>query len=229
MPVSIKGKEYNTVAERVRVFHEEHKDVETSVITETLDFEGDGVARVHCIIKIGAHKEYHGEAFERAGSTFINETSHLENAETSALGRALAAAGYAGSEYASADEVQNAINQRQTPTDTPEPAKTPRGGPPPASSTVPPRPDKEVAPSDHSQEAADARYRKETYGDSAPRVTKGSAGVPASDKQKSYLEKLSSFDHLTDDDREGIMAMLADPNLDKTTASKAIDQFAPKR
>jgi len=36
----------------------------------------------------------------------------LENCETSAIGRALAAAGYGGEEYASANEVQNAIQQQ---------------------------------------------------------------------------------------------------------------------
>ena len=41
-----------------------------------------------------------------------SRTSALENAETSAIGRALAALGLAGTEYASADEVANAITQQ---------------------------------------------------------------------------------------------------------------------
>ena len=36
----------------------------------------------------------------------------MENAETSAIGRALAAAGWGGTEFASANEVQNAIHQQ---------------------------------------------------------------------------------------------------------------------
>ncbi len=43
----------------------------------------------------------------------MKRTSALENAETSAIGRALAACGFAGTEYASADEVANAISQQK--------------------------------------------------------------------------------------------------------------------
>ena len=45
----------------------------------------------------------------------INETSALENCETSAIGRALASAGYLGSEFASADELVGALNKQNTP------------------------------------------------------------------------------------------------------------------
>ena len=53
-------------------------------------------------------------ALERFDASFINKTSALENAETSALGRALAAFGLHGSEYASADEVATAVKQQAT-------------------------------------------------------------------------------------------------------------------
>jgi len=53
-----------------------------------------------------------GLAEEVRGSTNINKTSALENAETSAVGRALAFFGLGGTEIASADEVANAINQQ---------------------------------------------------------------------------------------------------------------------
>ena len=53
-------------------------------------------------------------ALEEFGSSFINRTSALENAETSALGRALAAFGLHGTEFASADELINAkMNQNK--------------------------------------------------------------------------------------------------------------------
>ena len=54
-----------------------------------------------------------GLAHEVRGSTNINRTSHVENCETSAIGRCLAAFGLGGTtEYASADEVANAIAQQ---------------------------------------------------------------------------------------------------------------------
>jgi hypothetical protein len=53
-----------------------------------------------------------GYAEESRTSSQINRTSALENAETSAIGRALANFGMAGTEYASADEVAQAISQR---------------------------------------------------------------------------------------------------------------------
>ena len=56
-----------------------------------------------------------GLAVEVRGSSQINKTSALENCETSAIGRALAAFGLGGSEYASANEVENAIHQQHTP------------------------------------------------------------------------------------------------------------------
>jgi len=43
------------------------------------------------------------------GSTTINKTSAMENCETSAVGRALAFAGFGGSEIASANEVEAAL------------------------------------------------------------------------------------------------------------------------
>ena len=45
-------------------------------------------------------------------------SSALENAETSAIGRALAAAGWGGTEFASANEVQNAIHQQNKKVDS---------------------------------------------------------------------------------------------------------------
>ena len=50
-----------------------------------------------------------GHAFEKEGSNFINATSHMENAETSAIGRCLASAGFGINESVSSyEEVANA-------------------------------------------------------------------------------------------------------------------------
>jgi hypothetical protein len=59
-----------------------------------------------------------GHAEEYRKSSQINGTSALENAETSAHGRSLAALGIGGTEFASANEVQNAIHQQNKKVDS---------------------------------------------------------------------------------------------------------------
>lgn len=55
-----------------------------------------------------------GTAYEKENSTFINKTSYIENCETSAIGRALGIAGFGiDTSIASAEEVQNAINNQE--------------------------------------------------------------------------------------------------------------------
>ena len=106
MTVNIHGKEYKTVAERVNEFRNEHKG--KPIETECLEF-GD-IVRFKAIIRAEGGKILAtGYAEEKRGSTNINKTSAVENCETSALGRALANFGYAGTEYASAEEVSQAI------------------------------------------------------------------------------------------------------------------------
>ena len=111
MPVSIHGKEYKTVAERVNEFHgDEHG---CSIITEIVSNDGDIVIMKASIVDAKDRIVATGFAEEVRGSTNINKTSALENCETSAIGRALANFGYAGTEFASADEVANAIGQQK--------------------------------------------------------------------------------------------------------------------
>ena len=109
MTVSIHGKEYKTVVERVNEMRNGEIYHDHSIETEILRFEG-----ADCIIK-ATIKDAEGRviatglAHEVQGSTNINKTSHVENCETSAIGRALAALGLAGTEYASGDEVGTAV------------------------------------------------------------------------------------------------------------------------
>jgi 2-hydroxychromene-2-carboxylate isomerase len=109
MPVNIHGKEYLTVAERVGTFRDKHPNY--SIITEIID-NSDGYIVMLATIKNGELTIATGHAQEKYGSSNINQTSALENCETSAIGRALAAFGLAGSEFASADEVSTAIQQQ---------------------------------------------------------------------------------------------------------------------
>jgi hypothetical protein len=109
MPVNIHGKEYFTVAERVSAFREKHPD--RTIETEIVRWEGDDVV-VKASMSDSGKLIATGLAHEVRGSTNINKTSHVENCETSAIGRCLAAFGMGGTEYATADEVANAIAQQ---------------------------------------------------------------------------------------------------------------------
>ena len=111
--VNIRGKEYRTVALRVDEFRKKHPIADGWGIVTTPAFDGDLVRVMAQIVAPGDVTVATGIAEEKRGSTQINRTSALENCETSAIGRALAAAGYGGEEYASADEVANAIAQQR--------------------------------------------------------------------------------------------------------------------
>lgn len=106
MPVSIHNKDYWTVAERIAKLRDEHPDytVETQLISQDAE-----KVIMKGLIMDGERLISTGYAEEVRGSSTINTTSALENAETSAVGRALAFFGLAGTEIASADEVAGAI------------------------------------------------------------------------------------------------------------------------
>ena len=114
--VNIKGKDYKLVAARVQEFVDSlpewgmdsellHHDDERVIVKVTIR-DPDGAIR-------GA-----GLAEEYRSASRINQTSALENCETSAYGRALASIGFGGdASYASAEEVVNAINTQEQNTD----------------------------------------------------------------------------------------------------------------
>ena len=110
--VNIHGKEYSTVAKRVSDFRDVYKQ-DLSIVTELVERDEQTVVMKASILK-GDQVLATGYAEENRASSTINRTSALENAETSAVGRALAAFGMAGTEYASADEVAQAISQQGT-------------------------------------------------------------------------------------------------------------------
>jgi hypothetical protein len=108
--VNIRGKEYQTVALRVQKFREAHPT--WALTSEVLFRDADCVVMKSIIADETGRILATGHAEEYRKSSQINGTSALENAETSAHGRALAALGIGGTEFASANEVQNAIHQR---------------------------------------------------------------------------------------------------------------------
>ena len=109
--VKIHGKEYKTVALRVQEFREKHSDF--TIQTELVE-ANDTLVIVKATIAAGGQVISTGYAEEVRSASKINRTSALENAETSAVGRALAFFGMGGSEIASADEVANAISQQNS-------------------------------------------------------------------------------------------------------------------
>lgn len=108
--VNIHGKQYLTVARRIQDFRNDHPD--WTVLTEVLSADEDRVVVQAKILDENGRVRSVGHAEEERGSSNINKTSALENAETSAVGRCLALFTYAGSEIASADEVANAMKQQ---------------------------------------------------------------------------------------------------------------------
>lgn len=111
--VPIRGKEYETVALRVHKFRSTCLDF--GLVTEIIHLD-DNVVRVKASVFNDQNRLLatgHAEEYRKASD--INKTSALENCETSAIGRALAAFGLGGTEFASADEVNNAINAQNSP------------------------------------------------------------------------------------------------------------------
>ena len=107
--VSIHGKDYATVAYRLELFRADHPDgcIETHLVKDE-----DGIIVMKALISDDNENLLAADyAEEVRGSSNINKTSALENCSTSAVGRALALAGYnkTGAAVASADEVGVAI------------------------------------------------------------------------------------------------------------------------
>ena len=111
-----RGKEYAEVPQRVRAFR---KLYPKGSLTSELIMYQDGVF----VVKATACDENGnvlgtGLAYEKEVSTFINKTSALENCESSAWGRCLAACGIIGGtdetvgSIASAEEILNAKKQQ---------------------------------------------------------------------------------------------------------------------
>ena len=115
--VKIHGKEYYTVVERINMLHDKTEG-NYSIDTSLERYEG-GIVIIKATLSFNDNT-FTGHAYEKEGSTQINKTSALENCETSAIGRALASAGYGGTEFASANEVENAIHQQNSPPPPPK-------------------------------------------------------------------------------------------------------------
>lgn len=109
--VKIHKNDYKTVALRVTEFIASPKHEGWSIETDLIS-DGTNVVIKAFVKDVDGRVRGTGYAEEVRGSTNINKTSAVENCETSAIGRALSAVGFGGTEYASANEVTDAIIQQ---------------------------------------------------------------------------------------------------------------------
>lgn len=108
------SKDYAEVNQRIKAFRMVYPTgvIETEMITNE-----DGLCIFRAIVGYRDGEEIYklgtGTAYEREESSFINQTSYIENCETSAVGRALGMAGFGiDTSIASYEEVTNAINNQ---------------------------------------------------------------------------------------------------------------------
>jgi hypothetical protein len=107
--VDIKGKKYSTVSERHRHLLQYFPEAR---FNEIILHHDDQRVVIKTELYIGDTIYSVGTAEEHRNANFINKTSALENCSSSSLGRCLSSFGLHGSEYASAEELVNALNNQ---------------------------------------------------------------------------------------------------------------------
>lgn len=116
-----RGKRYTSAAVRVELMrrHLGPLGLETSIVHYGRE-QGDPIVVRAVIADEHGRVLATGHAEEIRGAGNVNRTSALENAETSAIGRALAALGVSGGEFASVNEMEKVdAMERQAPAGPP--------------------------------------------------------------------------------------------------------------
>lgn len=131
------GKMYTQVVHRMEAFRR-HFGTDYGVDTQVLVDDGQRVVIKATIINSSGIQVGSGMAEEIRGQGHVNQTSALENAETSAVGRALASLGLAGGEYASANEMDG-VGRKTEAKASPAPVPAPQ---PEAKAETPDSPEK---------------------------------------------------------------------------------------
>jgi len=105
---------YEAVEDRIDRFYKDHKD--GRILTEIHSITPEKVI-FKAYIYLGETLVATGFAYEKDGSSPVNKTSHIENAETSAIGRALANYNYAKKgARPSKEEMQKVVRTQSEPT-----------------------------------------------------------------------------------------------------------------
>ena len=126
------GKKYTEVFVRVEAFRKAF-GTDLGIDTEIMHDDGQRVVVKARIMK-GAITVGSGIAEEIRGSSNVNRTSAIENAETSAIGRALASLGLHGGTYASLNEIVAVARKEQAMQQPAQPAPQPQAQPAPEES-----------------------------------------------------------------------------------------------
>jgi hypothetical protein len=106
---------YTSVQDRIGMFlkackaGEKDKAIRTSIAAHNEDYS---FVIFKAEIWVDGNLESTGHAFENKGDGYVNKTSHIENCETSAIGRALANLGFHGGVRPSREEMQK-VNKIQ--------------------------------------------------------------------------------------------------------------------
>ena len=104
----IQSKDYAEVNQRIKAFRMCHPN--GTITTEIISIENGVVIMKASVYDEDGKVLGSGYAYEKENSTFINQTSYIENCETSAVGRALGMCGFGiDTSVASYEEVQNAM------------------------------------------------------------------------------------------------------------------------
>lgn len=118
------GKKYTEVFVRVEAFRKAF-GTDLGISTEVVSDDGSRVVMRARILDKNNHVIGSGYAEEIRGQGNVNKTSALENAETSAIGRALASLGLHGGTYASLNEIDAVQRKTQAMAQQTAPAPAP--------------------------------------------------------------------------------------------------------
>ena len=105
--------DYETVEDRLKRFYADHPDGRILTENETVpEYRSEKIWVIKAIVFLSGEDvergcpKATGYAFEIDGTGMANQSSALENCETSAIGRALANAGYSGNKRTSREEME---------------------------------------------------------------------------------------------------------------------------